>query len=305
MDNSNNFSDAEIPSRSYPINKVKNGKRYILVRGDSISFPAHYHYYHYLLGILLPTVMGTQILTDDSDKSVFRQLVIEHIIKSTSGEKNHPVRATNADMYLLSTANDLELLYLNNSLPPAILKRLKSQSDGEMRGVIYEIAIAAAFLRKGYALEWLSGNSQPEFTATNGSSVDVEAKRRNRTGKNDYVLDSEIRAIRQNLKQALSKKRQNPYIIFIDSDLPPNSTNEYQQFYDRCVVEFANLDLEYSALIITNSGYENDKNRIETGRNSAMIFRGKNGPSEDLINAIIISLHAIIPEPFSPDWVID
>lgn len=241
-------------------------------------------------------------MTDNKDKSAFRRLVVSHIAKYASGSLNRPVRATNADTYIVTTANDIELLFVNNKFNPDLLKRLRSKSDGEMRGVIYEIALAAAFLRDGYEITWLKGGSLPEFTATKIETIDVEAKRRNRTGKIDYDLEKEIRAIRSNLAKALKKKRKNKYVVFIDSDIPPLSSKDNKLFYERCEKEFKNYNLENTAVVITNSGYENDGDSIETGKNSVMVFQGKGSPPEELIQDIILSMHAKLPEPVSPEW---
>jgi len=213
-----------------------------------------------------------------------------------------PIRANNADIYLVTTANDIELLYIKGLLPVGIVKRLRSKSDGEMRGAIYEVAIAAAFVRNGYKISWLTEDGRPEFTAEKNGLVDVEAKRRNRVGVAEYNIDTEIRAIRGNLKLALKKKHDNPYMILVDSDMPPKTSEESVTFYERCQREFAQYELDKACLIITNSGYENDKDRIESGKNSAMVFLGKNGPPKEVIEATIRSMHSELPEPVSSDW---
>lgn len=296
------FSEADVPSRVYPSNKVRGDTRYVLIRGNHISFPKLYHYHQYLVIVLFPVAIGSQILTDKNDESAFHRLIMNHIRKFVSGPQYMPTRGSNADTYLLVTANDIELLFTNELLDDQLLKRLRSKSDGEMRGVIYEIAIAAAFLRDGYSIKWLKGDALPEFTATRDIKIDVEAKRRNRTGRKNYDLEQEIRAIRSNLAKALKKKRQNPYLIFIDSDIPPLTSKENDVFYKRCEQEFKDYNLENTAVIITNSGYENDEDALETGKNSTMVFQGKNGPSEDLVKAIVLSLHAKLPESISSDW---
>src|ERR1039458_9590074 len=99
----------------------------------------------------------------------------------------------------------------------------------------------------------LRGASLPDFTANRGVLVDVEAKRRNRTGKQEYNLEKEIRAIRQNIAKALEKKRSNPYLIFVDSDIPPKSSKENKIFHERCRKEFEAYDLDKTAIVITNS----------------------------------------------------
>lgn len=296
------LSDEVIPTRSYPSNKVKNGKRYILLRGEHISFPSDYHYHQYLVSVLLANVIGPQLFINQNDDSAFRRLLINHIKKMTSYSSQESIKATNADVYLVATASDLELLYINQKLDSGLMKRLRSKNDGEMRGAILEIAVAAAFIRDGYDIDWLNGNSLPEFTATKTLPFDVEVKRRNRTGKMVFDLEKEIKANRQNLANALKKNRNNPYVIFLDSDIPPRSSKENDEFYNRCRAEFGNYNLENVAVVITNNGYENDENQFETGKNSAMVIQGNGSPDREMVERIIKSLSAKLPPPISDGW---
>lgn len=296
------FAEDKIPRRSYPSNKVKNGVRYVITRNGHLSFPVFYHYHQYLVSILLSHIIGAELFNDNEDKSAFRNLLFAHIKKYVSGPQYQMVRSSNADTYLLYTASDIELLFINDLLPSKILKRLKSKSDSEMRGVIYEIAIAAAYVRAGYEVQWLTGDSLPEFSATKNVVIDIEAKRRNRVGKKEYNLEKEIHAIRQNLAKALKKKRQGLYLIFLDSDIPPKSSTENEYFYERCREEFGDYNLDKTAVIITNNGYENDQDAVDRGKNSVMVFRGKGGPSKKIIEEIILSLYAKLPEAISLEW---
>jgi hypothetical protein len=296
------FTDSDIPFRDYPSNKVKNGKRYLLIRGEYLTFPQEYHYHQYLVSVLLANAIGPQLFTDQNDSSAFRRLLFSHIKEMTSNPSGEAYRATNADVYLVTTASDIELLFINDKLDQDLLKRLRSQSDSEMRGAILEISAAAAFLRAGYSVDWLKGESLPEFTASKSKQIDVEVKRRNRTGKVEFDMDKEIKANRQNLAKALKKKRKNPYIVFLDSDIPPKSSKENKIFYDRCREEFGNYELEGVAVVISNNGYEHDGAAIESGKNSVMVIQGNNSPDQKMIEEIIRSLHSKLPPPISSGW---
>lgn len=299
------FTDDTIPTRSYPSNKVKNGKRYILLRGEHISFPSDYHYHQYLVSVLLANVIGPQLFTNQSDNSAFHRLLLNHIKKMVAVSPERAIKATNADVYLVTTASDLELLYVNQKLNSDLVKRLRSKNDSEMRGAILEVSVAAAFTRAGYDIQWFKGNSLPEFTATKTLKFDVEVKRRNRTGKTEFNLEKEIRAHRQNLADALGKNRKNPYIIFLDSDIPPKDSKENEEFYSRCRIEFGEYHLENVAIVIINNGYENDESEDETGKNSAMVIQGKGSPDKQIIEEIIKCLNAKLPPPISDEWPVD
>jgi hypothetical protein len=290
-----------VPSRNYPRYKIRNGKRYILKRGEHISFPEQYTYHQYLVLVLLPIVLGIEILTTDTD-SRYHKMIKNHVLKFANDPVGKPVLASNADALVLQTASDLETLFLNEILPTELLKRLKSGNDDEMRGALYEVSLAAAHYRCGYEIKWLKGHSLPEFKATRQEQFYVEAKRRNRTKSTGFNIKTELRAYRQRVKEAMGKANDLPMMIFLDTDLPPRNSKTNEELYKSCNETFGGKPLGRNVLIITNSGYEYDAESTSEGFNSVMIIRGNEAPHSTIINEIVTQLSATLPDYDGSDW---
>ena len=158
------------------------------------------------------------------------------------GRKNRPAGhqpgqvysapATGATIELIALAHDLYMLQKVNRLPEKLVERLRNYN--EFQGVRYEIAIAAAFVKCGFEIEWIEDRSgpHPEFIARHsrtGEEVAVETKSRRRPGvlhhpgslpqENGLRADVERlyrEAIQQNPKTV-------PFAIFLDVNLPPST----------------------------------------------------------------------------------
>lgn len=239
--------------------------------------------------------------------SVFHKILYEHISEVSSPEFNSEGRAAiNSEIYLYSVADDIISLYREDLLNKNLLKRLNSSNDGEVRGAIYEISIAAAFVRMGYKIKWISDESRPEFTATKDDVlIDVEAKRRDRhnTLENGYDIKREIRAIRQNITKALNKKRTNLYLICLDSDLPPAASFDNKSLYDAVATNFGNNDLKGSAILLTNNGYEYLPNSLNR-KDSALVVKDSNAINDEVLKSLIRAMHDDMPDAVSDEWPI-
>jgi hypothetical protein len=106
--------------------------------------------------------------------------------------------------------------------------------DG-FQGARYEIAIAAAFVKCGFEIEWIEDKAvkHPEFIARNPltrEEVAVETKSRHRSGvlhqPGTMPPPEELRADVDRLyREALQQDQSNrPFAIFLDVNLPPNTT---------------------------------------------------------------------------------
>lgn len=239
--------------------------------------------------------MGGARLTDEDNTSVFSKLYVDHIKRNTGGDPS-PYLAANRDIYLLTLASDLEILEATRNLPEKIIKRLKSESNEEMRGAIYETALAAGFVRAGYEIGWIDFDSSPEFYATrNGISVDVEGKRRNRTENLNSTVEQNVRAIKKNIAKAMKKHHRKQYLIFIDTDLPPSSLADNSRLFIKLSEELQDRNYKGIAVILTNSGYEHVSDVADSGKNSFMVIQGPDSLNADQIQEAMVSIFAKLP----------
>ena len=294
--------------RKYSSNKVKNDFRYILKRGDYIKIPKEIHYQQYLISMLLLEILKIDITIYERSDSVFHKMMFEYISNASNPNFNEDGRrGNNIETYLFSAAEDIVSLYLDNSIDESLLRRLKTNNDREVRGALYEVSIAAAFLRNGYKIIWLRGQREPEFTAVLGEiMIDVEAKRRDRHNSihKAYNIEKELKAFRQNLSKALRKKRTHKYLICLDSDLPPRSSIDNKDLYDEFSKQFGNYNIDNTTVLMTNSGYEylpDDNNK----RNSAYVLKDVNSIDNKIIKSLIDSLNSDLPDAVSKNWLVE
>jgi hypothetical protein len=124
-------------------------------------------------------------------------------------------------------AYDLFVLQDNDALSECLIHRLKNKD--QFQGVRHEVFAAATCIRAGFKIAYSDRSKNPtEFIATHiktGLQIAVEAKSRHRAG----VLDANVEGKRkpnpkakiiQLLNQALKKTVCQPYVIFIDINLP-------------------------------------------------------------------------------------
>lgn len=126
-------------------------------------------------------------------------------------------------------ADDLYRLRLAGALDPAIVDRLRSMD--QYQGARYEVAVAASFVRSGFAIEWVTGTGKHcEFVATHkqtGESIAVEAKSRhiggtlNRPGEPPNLDEMRFKAHRYYNDALTQCPQDRPCAIFIDLNLPP------------------------------------------------------------------------------------
>jgi hypothetical protein len=135
---------------------------------------------------------------------------------------------------LLALAHDLYLLQKVDRLPDSLVNRLRNH-DG-FQGARYEIAIAAAFVKCDFEIEWIGDLpiKHPEFVARNkqtGEVVAVETKSRRRPGVLNQPgtvpppenLSADVdRLYREALGQDMGN---HPFAIFLDVNLPPSTAS--------------------------------------------------------------------------------
>lgn len=179
--------------------------------------------------------------------------------------------ATGATTELVAFAHDLYMLLKVNRLPERLVERLRNYN--EFQGARYEVAIAAAFVRCGFGLEWIEHRTRPhpEFMARNkktGEEVAVETKSRRRPGAlhqpGDLPPEDELRADVDRLYREALKQDPGgvPFAIFLDVNLPPNtSPNEAAKWQREIVDRWQNNEQQVSLLGFTNFGWHHLKDK--------------------------------------------
>lgn len=154
-------------------------------------------------------------------------------VKDEQGE--YGILPCGSSNYFYNLAYDLFVLQDNDVLFDRWLQRLKNKN--EFQGVRHEIFAGATCIRAGFKITPDQAETPTEFIATHtntGMHIAVEAKSRHRAG----VLDANVQVkkkpnpkaqIIQILNQALKKSVSQPYVIFIDLNLPFSPEPAFQK----------------------------------------------------------------------------
>jgi hypothetical protein len=145
--------------------------------------------------------------------------------------------------YLL-LSYDLFTLRQHEALEKKLIQRLRRKDD--FQGARYELHAIATCIRAGCDIEFEDESDgsrrHVELTATHratGQRFAMEAKSRHRPGvlgfKGDRVPDEQVQVgIRGLIEDAIGKPTSEPYVIFLDLNLPPNSAAPLtQEWFDR------------------------------------------------------------------------
>lgn len=145
---------------------------------------------------------------------------------------------TGAIAAYMHLAYDLYLIAHNEKLQSRLVERLKNIK--QFYGALYEVRVAAAFVRAGFKLEFENeddgSTSHCEFTATfvaSGKKYSVEAKghEKSDTGRTEKFRWG------QRLQKALAKKANHPRIIFLDVNVPDSAADkEVPRFLQKALV---------------------------------------------------------------------
>jgi hypothetical protein len=139
--------------------------------------------------------------------------------------------ATGECIELIALAHDLYLLQKVNRLPKKLVNRLRNHD--EFQGARYEVAIAVAFVKCGFEIEWITDSEKrhPEFIARNSRTHEemaVETKSRHRRGvlnQPGTQAEQMVADIDHLYADALCQNPgDRPFVIFIDVNLPPAAT---------------------------------------------------------------------------------
>lgn len=137
---------------------------------------------------------------------------------------------TGDGLSLVMLGYDLLHLQHRGDLPQSLVKRLKNRA--EFQGALYEIAIAATFVRAHFTVKFIDDKRKkhPEFIARDpgtAARVAVETKSRRRAGVLHETGEiDEARALRGDVEHLLNEAFEQapgdcPFMIFVDVNVPP------------------------------------------------------------------------------------
>jgi hypothetical protein len=187
------------------------------------------------------------------------------------------VPATGSTTELIALAHDFYMLQKVNRLPEKLVERLRNYN--EFQGARYEVAIAAAFVKCGFEIDWMDDRTgpHPEFIARNkrtGEEAAVETKSRHRPGvlhqPGTLPPAEKLRADVDRLYwEALRQDpKDRPFVIFLDVNLPPNTDpGEVAKWQREIVHHWKNNEQQIALLGFTNFAwhYRGDERTPSTG----------------------------------------
>jgi hypothetical protein len=235
------------PARGGPptIQALWNDKRAIAIWNKITLRPATETFHEFLVEAPLKGTFGEDWYKREIAKPVeadrhilvrwlkgYRELQAKHVPANHAAGEVYGAPATGETTELLALAHDLYLLQKVDRLPDGLVNRLRNH-DG-FQGARYEIAIAGAFVKCDFDIEWIGDLpvKHPEFIARNkqtGEDVAVETKSRRRPGVLNHPgalpppdeLSADVdRLYREALGQDM---RDRPFAIFLDVNLPPTT----------------------------------------------------------------------------------
>ncbi|MCX6113440.1 MAG: hypothetical protein NTY22_09230, partial [Proteobacteria bacterium] len=147
----------------------------------------------------------------------------------------------------LSLAYDLFILEDNQKLQETLIARMRQPNKSNFMGARYEATVASIFIKAGFDIEYEdesdSSEKHPEFIAIHkntGERIAVEAKKRNRGAITESDNEAQ-RGITGLLKDAISKFKGIPYIIFMELGLPPIDGNPMEKPWIKKLLDTQNL----------------------------------------------------------------
>jgi hypothetical protein len=193
-----------------------------------------------------------------------------------SNPKRWAVEPTGYVWAMLVLAYDVFQLLHRGELPDDLLGRLRDPA--QFQGARYEIAVAATFVRAGFAIRFVPRDLGKqgkvwEFTARDPTAdveIAVEAKSRHRPGVLGFPgeIDSE-KAVRGDVDRLVNEALDQdpgtmPFVIFVDVNVPPAPGIQFpERVWVRDITDMlqsippptAERPDPFSALVVTNYAY--------------------------------------------------
>ncbi len=237
------------PPRGGPptIQALWNGQRFVAIWNKLVIRPATETFHEFLIEVPLKGTFGEAWYEGEMAKAneagrhivvrwlkAFREQQAKHLPAGHQKGQVFGAPTTGEITELLALAHDLYLLQKIDRLPDSLVDRLRNH-DG-FQGARYEIAIAAAFVKCDFEIEWVGDLpvKHPEFIARNKQTheeVAVETKSRHRPGvinrPGKVPLPENLSADVDGLyREALGQDMGNyPFAIFLDVNLPPTTAS--------------------------------------------------------------------------------
>jgi hypothetical protein len=201
----------------------------------------------------LKETLGKEWLNNEFEKGVESQNIIAtwftkaHL--EVEGKKDNP---NGKALALLHLAYDIFVLQNINKMPDYIIDRLKNNIS--FNGARYELFVFATLVRAGFELEYCDEKSGtngkvPECIAYHSKSetkISIEAKTRNVKNILGSPQGNKKKInLYDKLKNALDKKIQGPYIIFLDINLPDLKAEFNNPDFNKVRKEIVKLNEHY------------------------------------------------------------
>ncbi len=170
---------------------------------------------------------------------IWHRQMVEFQKKQTKNSEGIYYSKVNGSMqsYIL-LAYDLYTIARNYELQEIIINRLKNIKG--FQGALNELFVASVFIRAGFKINYTDETDRSmkhtEFIAENvstGQLIAVEAKSRHRSGllgMSGKIPKNVKLDITKKINEALEKKPNLPFIIFIDLNLPKYKKNQQKNF---------------------------------------------------------------------------
>ncbi len=303
---------------------IFNGKRLVALGGSLVQSDDEQREWRTPSDFLLShltTCLGKEWFDIEIQSSEDQHEIIKWSLNgnfNTNNAKNLELEAPNGSaLALLHLAYDLYVLANQNNLPKRLIDNLKVKKN--FNGARYEAFVFATLVRAGFNVEYLD-----EVSGKNGKVVDcrakhivsgeyisVEAKTRNVQNVLGAIEGNKNKIkLYRNLREAIEKNANEPYVLFVDLNLPNFSV---QNAARREAISSAHRKLEKShgdklpnLICYTNIPFHYGKHDVSP-ENSAygfVIFQNpkhKLKNSEKIIQSIKDSVdkYAFLPKEFN------
>ena len=195
-------------------------------------------YHEFIVGLLKQSLgrnwkAEQDRLPADRQHVIMKWIVAWYALATANKPANHKMgevfsaEPTGETQELIALAHDVYRLQLVRKLPPKLMNRLRHR-DG-FQGARYEIAVASAFVRCGFEIEWLKNTEKKhcEFVATHKTTrerIAVEAKSRHRKGvlhESGMPASDTLADVEGLYDDALTHNPGSmPFAVFIEVNLP-------------------------------------------------------------------------------------
>ncbi|HLT24038.1 MAG TPA: hypothetical protein VK004_02835, partial [Ignavibacteria bacterium] len=228
------------------VHTIHNSKRVIAIGNKIILRKESETFHEFIISLLLSSFGEEWLKNQENVKSNEQHIVFKWyneylLLKKTNAkfdqEKKVWIAKSTGNVWaFLSFCYDFYVLKCKNLISQSFLKRLKDFHN--FQGARYELAIARIFVKENYKLKFVEDSiKHEEFLITKShtnQTISIETKSRhregvlNKSGEMKGIEDLSI-GVHRLLNQALKKEISNPFIVFIDFNIPFEDTEHPTQ----------------------------------------------------------------------------